>query len=125
VESGISEHSHPIVLSRWYYSLDVQERSEVFVCLHQEDLLIGNNSLYKKYHYVSLIIYQKKDKSKLIPIAFKNYAHNREFQFQLDLKPGTYMILPIINEQVYSRKAPSEKDLIHDIFRKLDLLMRR
>jgi hypothetical protein len=33
----------PISMSKWYYSIDLQTPSDIHVCLHQEDILIGNN----------------------------------------------------------------------------------
>lgn len=50
------ENSNPLALSRYYYSLDLQETTEVNVCLHQEDRLVGNNALYKEYLYCSLLL---------------------------------------------------------------------
>lgn len=88
-------------------------------------MLIRNNSQYKKYKYLSIILFQKGDKSKLITMPFKKYAHNREFQFSIILKPGIYLIVPILNEELSKKKPPTEHDLVTDIFRKLDLLMWR
>lgn len=39
--------------------------------------MIRNNSLYKKYKYLSVIMFQKGEKSKLIAMPFKKFAHNR------------------------------------------------
>ena len=77
VESGSEKESRPIVLSRWYYQLEIHEVSEVFIGVHQEDILIGNNSQYKKYKYISILVFQKGEKSKLIPLDLKRFAHNR------------------------------------------------
>ena len=66
--------------------------------LHQEDLLIRNNSQYKEYKYLSIAVFQKGEKSKLNTIFLKKFAHNREFQFSLQLKQGIYLIVPILNE---------------------------
>jgi len=49
----------------------------VHICLHQEDLLIRNNSQYKKYKYLSVAVFQKSEKSKLNAVSFKKFAHNR------------------------------------------------
>jgi len=70
-------------------------------------------------------MFQKGEKSKLNPMPFKQFAHNREFQFSISLKPGIYLIVPILNEEFSMKKSPTELDLISDIFRKLDLLMKR
>ena len=96
-----------MAISRWYYSIDVQEPTDLYICLHQEDLLIGDNSLYKTYKYVSVVVFHKADNSKLAPVALKKFAHNREFQFNLNLKPGIYLLVPIINSEFYIKKAPS------------------
>lgn len=87
--------------------------------------MIRKNSQYKKYKYLSVVVFQKGEKSMLTSMPFKQFAHNREFQFSISLKPGIYLIVPILNEEFSMRKAPSELDLVSDIFRKLDLLMKR
>ena len=46
-------------MSKWYYSLDLPHQSEVHVCLHQEDTLIGNNQSFKDYVYCSMLVLQK------------------------------------------------------------------
>lgn len=42
-----------------------------------------------------------------------------------NLPPGTYLIIPFINSESAIKKPPNEEDQIIDIFKKLDLLMRR
>lgn len=84
-----------------------------------------NNSQYKKYKYLSVGVFQRAEKSKINPLFLKKFAHNREFQFSLVLKPGIYLIVPILNEDFSKKKPPTEFDLVFDIYRKLDLLMRR
>lgn len=41
------------------------------------------------------------------------------------LGPGIYLIIPFINSESSIKKPPNEEDQIIDIFKKLDLLMRR
>jgi hypothetical protein len=64
-------------MSKWYYSIDLPHHSEVHVCLHQEDILIGSNQFFKEYVYCSMLVLQKCEKSQLKPLLIKNYAHNR------------------------------------------------
>lgn len=77
ISVGSKEQSYSILMSRWYYSIEIHEACDLEVCLHQEDLLIGDNNLYKTYKYVSVVVFQKGDNSKLIPISLKKFAHNR------------------------------------------------
>lgn len=49
-------NEHPISMSRWYYSMDLPQASEIHICLHQEDILIGNNQTFKPYAYCSLLL---------------------------------------------------------------------
>lgn len=110
IDVGEPKNENSIIMSRWYYSLEIHEQSEIHICLHQEDLLIRNNSKYKKYKYLSVLVFQKAEKSKLIAMPFKKYAHNREFQFSIVLKPGTYLIVPILNEEFSKKKPPTNFD---------------
>lgn len=105
--------------------MDLPQASEVHVCLHQEDILIGNNQLFKPYAYCSLLLLERSEKSLLKPLLCKKYAHNREIQLRISLPPGIYLIIPFINSESQIKKAPNEEEQIVDIFRKLDLLMRR
>jgi len=41
------------------------------------------------------------------------------------LNAGIYLIIPFINSESGIKKPPNEEDQINDIFKKLDLLMRR
>lgn len=41
------------------------------------------------------------------------------------LQPGIYLIIPFINSESAIKKPPNQQDQIIDIFKKLDLLMRR
>ena len=124
-ETGSEENSYPMSMSRWYYSMDLPQASEVHICLHQEDILIGNNQLFKSYAYCSLLLHERSEKSILKPLLCKKYSHNREIQMKIFLQPGIYLIIPFINSESQIKKPPSEEDQIIDIFRKLDLLMRR
>ena len=114
-------------MSRWFYSIDLPQTSDVHVCLHQEDPLIGNNSAFKDTVYCSLLLYEKTEQSLLKPLILRNYSHNREVQFNIQLKAGVYIIIPFINSQALIKrpKDDDEDDFIVDIFKKLDLLMRR
>ena len=42
-----------------------------------------------------------------------------------NLAPGIYLIVPFINSESAIKKPPNEEDQILDIFKKLDILMRR
>jgi hypothetical protein len=44
---------------------------------------------------------------------------------KISLPPGIYLIIPFIMSEAAIRKPPNEEEQIVDIFRKLDLLMRR
>jgi hypothetical protein len=88
-------------------------------------VLIGNNQLFKPYAYCSLLLLERSEKSILKPLLCKKYSHNREIQLRISLPAGIYLIVPFINSEAHIKKAPSEEDQIVDIFRKLDLLMRR
>ena len=124
-ETGTEENRHPISMSRWYYSLDLPQASEVHVGLHQEDMLVGTNQLFKPYAYCSFLILEKSDKSLLKTVTAMPFAHNREIQLKMQLQAGTYLVVPFINSESAIKKAPNEEEQIVDIFRKLDLLMRR
>jgi hypothetical protein len=43
----------------------------------------------------------------------------------LNLKAGVYLIIPFINSESAIKKPPNEEEQIIDIFKKLDMLMKR
>jgi hypothetical protein len=86
---------------------------------------VGNNQLFKPYAFCSLLLLERSEKSLLKPLICKKFSHNREIQLRISLPPGTYLIIPFINSESQIKKAPNEEEQIVDIFRKLDLLMRR
>jgi hypothetical protein len=53
------------------------------------------------------------------------FSHNREIQLKTQLSAGIYLIIPFINSEAGIKKPPNEEEQIIDIFKKLDLLMRR
>ena len=72
-----SNQQHTISISRWYYSMDLPQASEIHICLHQEDILVGNNQLFKPYIYCSLLLLEKSEKSILKPLKVMHFSHNR------------------------------------------------
>ena len=63
------EHSlHPEeanFISKWYYAFELQMESEMSICLHQEDIHVGENRKHKPYMWVSLILFRKSHNSTL------------------------------------------------------------
>ena len=55
-EAEQNGNRYAISMSRWYYSMDLPQSSEIHICLHQEDALIGNNQLFKPYAYCSMML---------------------------------------------------------------------
>jgi hypothetical protein len=43
----------------------------------------------------------------------------------LTLKAGVYLIIPFINSESAIKKPPNEEEQIIDVFKKLDMLMKR
>jgi hypothetical protein len=96
-EAGSEVNDYPISMSRWYYSMDLPQDSTVHICLHQEDVLVGSNQLFKPFVYCSLMLLKKSDKSVLEVSNCLKLSHNREIQMMLNLKAGVYLIIPFIN----------------------------
>jgi hypothetical protein len=108
IEAGNELCQNTVVISHWYYLLEVSELSEVHVCLHQEDLLIKNQGEHKKYKHLAVIIFEKGNKWKPSPIQLRKYAPTREYRLKMILDRGTYIIIPIINEEISNKKTTKE-----------------
>lgn len=139
---NIDDPDIEIVLSKWYYSIDVNEPTRVFIGVHQEDERIHNVSSRRPYLDIGIAILRRTGDNNVELIDLKDINIDRQCEIDVTLDPGSYIILPRTTGCFLRRphNANSEQiDLmdnhdnfhelfeitINDIFRKFDMLLNR
>ena len=128
-----------IVLSKWYYSIEIEERTQIIIGLHQEDERIEGVILKRPYLDIGLAVL-KKDKDLLELIELRDLVNERDTEIDVILDPGSYIIIPrttgcslkrLTDEKTENIKLLKENEQIdkrfestlRDIFRKFDMLL--
>eukprot|EP00357_Protocruzia_adherens_P011223 CAMPEP_0115030694 /NCGR_PEP_ID=MMETSP0216-20121206/37993_1 /TAXON_ID=223996 /ORGANISM="Protocruzia adherens, Strain Boccale" /LENGTH=823 /DNA_ID=CAMNT_0002408007 /DNA_START=44 /DNA_END=2515 /DNA_ORIENTATION=+ len=131
-----------VVMSKWYYSLDVQERSTLVIGVHQEDERINGVLSRRPYLDIGCAILKRNSEGSITLVAYKDLICDRQAELEVTLDPGSYIILPRTTGCTLRRMpdAPSEsikmitdkgelheliESTISDIFRKFDMLLNR
>ena len=132
-----------LVMSKWFYAVEIQEKTKVIFGLHQEDERIESVANLRPYMDISIAILKKKGDGSVEIIDFTDFELDRQVEIEYDFEePGTYIILPRTSGCLL-RKSPdlpneravlidrmnnlttSCKSTISDIFRKFDMLLNR
>jgi calpain-15 len=139
---NIDDPDVEIVLSKWYYSLDVNEPTRVFIGIHQEDERIENVSSRRSYLDIGVAVLRRTGDNNVELIDLKDLNIDRQCELDVTLEPGSYIILPRTSG-CYLRRPQEAKpeniklmdikenfhelfDLtLNDIFRKFDMLLNR
>lgn len=139
-ESGLES-----VLSKWYYSVQLDRPTNLIISLHQDEDRIKENDSRKQMMDISLtILKQDNNANEITHIESLDFTIAPNIQIELSLPPGNYIILPRTTGcffgRPYDRRAVNvtplynheEKKLtpvfvstIKDIFKKFDLLLNR
>ncbi len=137
----IDDPNVEIVISKWYYSIDLHETTKIFIGLHQEDERVKGVIHRRPYMDVSLAILRRtQDGVDLIDL--KDFVQDRQCEIEVNLEPGSYIILPRTsgctlkrpdtvppqNIQLINFKGEMHELLettIEEIFRKFDMLLYR
>ena len=131
-----------ITLSKWYYSIEIPEKTRVVVSLHQEDERVAGVALNRPYLDISVAVLKRLQNNNVELIDFVDFKFERQVHLELDLDPGSYIILPRTTGcalkkmgEVTSGAVPladrmgqmtdSLKSVVVDIFRKFDMLLNR
>lgn len=122
--------------SRWYYQVDITEKSKVIIGLHQEDERTLGVKQTRPYIDIGLsIVTYNEGVYKLVSYIDTDYV--RECFMEIDLEPGTYYVVPRsvgvslcshdINENPSKNYHVDDfemKSVMADIFEKYDILSR-
>lgn len=126
-----------IVLSKWYYSIEIEERTQVIIGLHQEDERIEGTILRRPYLDIGLAVL-KKTKDSLELVELRDLVNERETEIDVVLDPGSYIVIPrttgcllkrMTDEKTEDVKLVKEgvdkrvESTLRDIFRKYDMLL--
>jgi hypothetical protein len=81
------------VISKWYYSIDLQETTKIFIGLHQEDMRIKGVAQRRPYLDISIAILRRTSEGVDL-IDLKDFVQDRQCEIEVNLEPGSYIILP-------------------------------
>ena len=91
---NIDDPDIEVVLSKWYYSLDINEPTRVYIGLHQEDERIENVLARRKYLDIGIAILRRTGDNNVELIDLKDLNIDRQCEIDVTLDPGSYIILP-------------------------------
>ena len=81
-------------MSKWYYSLDLYEKTSIVIGVHQEDERIKGVSDKRPYLDIGITVFRKNENSNLDVITMMHSRVERQIEIECDLSPGQYIILP-------------------------------
>ncbi len=134
------------VLSKWYYSIQVDKPTNIIISLHQdEDIFKDMDSRKQKMDISLTILKQDTSANEITHVESLDFANSPNVQMELSFPPGSYIILPRSTGCCFGRdnsrpnnamRTPlynkEEKNLtpvfistIKDIFKKFDMLLNR
>mmetsp|Transcript_3680 Transcript_3680/g.3608 ORF Transcript_3680/g.3608 Transcript_3680/m.3608 type:complete len:416 (-) Transcript_3680:276-1523(-) len=142
--NDINDPDNEVVVSKWFYALEVPARTHLVVGLHQEDERIEGVLPRRPYLDFGMAIIKRGETihegSTLL--SFKDYVMARDCEVEIVLEPGSYIVVPRTtgcnirrpvdaDEQepapylVNENGEPHEifKSTIADIFKKFDLVI--
>ena len=127
------------VVSKFYYCIDVSEPCKLFISIHQEDERIFGVESKRAYLDVGLVVLKRASGDQPDVCYYRPNCNKREVDLEVDLEPGSYIILPrttgckLRRPNGANNEFPSlllDKQLhplflstIRDIFRKFDITM--
>lgn len=138
----VEDSNMEVVVSKWYYSVDLPERVRIFIGIHQEDERIFGVASRRQYLDVGIVVLKRMPDGTVNLIESRDFVIDRQCEMEILLDPGSYIILPRTSGCLLRRPtdAPTERikllnskgeltDLtdstIADIFRKFDMLLNR
>ncbi len=130
-----------VVFSKWYYAVEVAERTQIVITVHQEDERIDYVQGRRPYLDMGIAILRKSGDA-IDLVELRDLTTEREAEIEVVLDPGTYIILPRTTgctlrrpveakpEEVKLVKPDGEIDerlecALKDIFRKFDMLLNK
>jgi len=130
-----------VVFSKWYYNVEITEKTQLVIAVHQEDERIDGTLARRPYLDVGIAILKKTGDS-IDLVELRDLVNERECEMDVILDPGTYIILPRTTGCTLRKPLdtkPEEVKLLNkngeinerlestlrDIFRKFDMLLNR
>lgn len=89
----IDDPNVEIVISKWYYSIDLHEPTKIFIGLHQEDERISGVLKRRPYLDLSIAILRRTAEGVDL-VDLKDFVIDRQVELEVNLEPGSYIILP-------------------------------
>ena len=137
----IDDPNIEITLSKWYYAVDIIDKTKVVLSLHQEDERVAGVALTRPYLDVSIAVMRRVNNNVEL-VDFEEFRFDRQVQMELDLEPGSYIILPRTTgcalkktKEISVSAVPlvdragnisdALRSTVIDIFRKFDMLLNR
>ena len=91
---NIDDPDIEVVLSKWYYSLDINEPTRVFIGIHQEDERIENVIARRPYIDIGIAVLRRLGDNNVELVDLKDLNVDRQTELDVTLDPGSYIILP-------------------------------
>ena len=91
---NIEDSNIEVVLSKWYYSLDINEPTRIIVGIHQEDEWIQAVNARRPYLDIGIAILRRTNDNNVELIDLKDFGIERQVELDLTLDAGSYIILP-------------------------------
>lgn len=131
-----------LVMSKWYYSLEVTTSTKVFIGVHQEDERVVGVALRRQYLDIGVVVLRRLQDGSVSIVHSQDLELDREVELEITLDPGSYIVLPRTTGCLLKRPAdaiPERVQLLDaggnlselmnstvgDIFRKFDMLLNR
>ena len=138
IRVNIDERSS--VISKFYYCADIVEPTKLFIGLHQEDERIFGVDTKRGYLDIGIVILKRDRGDQPEECFYLSNENKREIQIEVDLEPGSYIILPrttgcrlrrpiganpeytslLLDKQLH----PLFLSTIKDVFRKFDITLK-
>lgn len=82
------------MVSKWYYEVELKSKLTVHIGLHQEDERIEGVVTRRPFLDIDIAVMQKHENGTLELVDNKQLERERQVEIELELQPGTYVILP-------------------------------
>lgn len=82
------------VISKWYYELNFDETTKIFIGLHQEDERIQGVIQRRPFIDVGLTILRVNEDETLTLVEYNQFSRERQVEIEAELAPGKYIVVP-------------------------------
>lgn len=124
--TDINDPNFTAICSRYFYSLEITEKSKVIVGVHQEDVRSPGTELTRPFIDIGVAILKKSVEGFEI-IALKETEVEREIFYEFEADVGTYFAIPIscgilIQPKIHTKKATITSFTLQDpVFKSIAL----